>query len=80
MDYTLEHRFLIISFPVSAALFGGGFYGIYANCGLYPLYDIMFGLGLLGLSLDIVVAFLLCTDYCDIACSSTVKKPLQGSS
>lgn len=65
MDVKFERLFLLISFPIAAALFGGGFYGIYTNRGLFPLYDIMFGLGLLGLCLDVVVGFLLCLHLCD---------------
>ena len=65
MDVKYERWFLLISFPIAAALFGGGFYGIYANLGLFPLYDIMFGMGLLGLCLDVVVSFLLCVHQCD---------------
>jgi hypothetical protein len=62
MNVKLDVRILILSFPVAAALFGGGFYGVYANLGPYPLYDIMFGVGLLGLCLNIIISFLLCLD------------------
>ena len=65
MDVKYERWFLLITFPIAAALFGGGFYGIYANLGLNALYDAMFGFGLLGLCLDVIVGFLLCLHHCD---------------
>jgi hypothetical protein len=59
-----ERHILIITFPMAVGFFTGGLYGIYYNLAPKIIYDIMFGVGLLGLCVDFALTCILCCRPC----------------